>query len=371
MPLQGLGAGEQRAATPGSLSCKTSFPSTKRAEAVKRIVIRVLAVGALVVRGVWLYWQNNQTDPGVLRLSGHIEATETDLGFKVPGKIAAIHFEEGQEVKAGEVVAELESQDLRRELDAAQARLQAARANMAKLEAGYRPQEVREAQAAVAQAQADYDDKAKEYWRLENLFKRKVVTGSCRDLAVAAYLLAKEGLRRARENYDLLKEGYRREDIDAARAEFRQAQAALELAQTRLGDATITSPVTGVVLARPMEPGQVAAVGATVLTLGDLDHAYFEGYIPEPDLARVRYEQKAVVTTDTYPGKRYPAWVSYISSKAEFTPKSVETYKERITLVYRTKIRVENPHHELKPGMPAQAVIFLDQDKPPQAKGGA
>jgi len=328
----------------------------------------VLLLGAVAALGVWLYWENNQTEPGTLRLSGHIEATETDLGFKVPGKIAAIHFEEGEEVQAGEVVAELESQDLRRELDAARARLAAARANLTKLEAGYRPQEVREAQAAVAQARADYDDKAKDYRRMQNLFERRVVPASTRDKAEAAYLMAQESLRRAQENYDLLKAGYRQEDIDAARAELSQAQASLELAETRLGYATISSPVTGVVLARPMEPGQVAAVGATVLTLGDLDHAYFEGYIPETDLARVHYKQKAAVTTDTYPGKRYPAWVSYIASKAEFTPKSVETYKERITLVYRTKIRVENPQHELKPGMPAQAMIFLDQ--PPKDQGG-
>jgi HlyD family secretion protein len=113
----------------------------------------------------------------------------------------------------------------------------------------------------------------------------------------------------------------------------------------------------------------VAAVGATVLTLGDLDHAYFEGYIPETDLARVRYGQKAEITTDTYQGKIYPAWVSYLAAKAEFTPKSVETFKERVTLVYRTKIRVENQDHELKPGMPAQAVIFLDQ--PPKSGEGS
>ncbi len=334
---------------------------------MKRILLALLLLLAFLALGAWLYWSNKKNDRGVLRLSGHIEATETDLGFKVPGKVAAIYFEEGQEVKAGEVVAELESQDLRRELEAAQARLEATRANLAKLEAGYRPQEVREAQAAVAQAQADYDEKAKDYRRMQHLFERRVVPASTRDKAEAAFLMAKEGLRRARENYDLLKSGFRQEDIDAARAEFRQAQASLELAQTRLGYATITSPVTGVVLARPMEPGQVAAVGATVLTLGDLDHAWFEGYIPETDLARVRYEQKAEVTTDTYPNKRYPAWVSYIAAKAEFTPKSVETFKERVTLVYRTKIRVENPHHELKPGMPAQATIFLDQ--PLKSKG--
>jgi HlyD family secretion protein len=334
---------------------------------VKRILIAVLLLAGLLVLGVWLYWSTEKSNHGVLRLSGHIEATETDLGFKVPGKIAAIYFQEGQEVKAGDVVAELESHDLREEVKAAQARLETARANLAKMEAGYRPQEVREAQAAVAQAQADYDDKAKDFHRMQNLFERKTVSASTRDKSEAAYLMAKEAWRRARETYDLRKSGYRQEDIDAARADFRQAQASLQLAQTRLGYATIASPVNAVVLARPVEPGHVTAVGATVLTLGDLDHAYFEGYIPETDLARVRYGLRAEVTTDTYPGKRYPAWVSYISAKAEFTPKSVETYKERVTLVYRTKIRVENQKHELKPGMPAEAYIFLNE---PPIKSG-
>ena len=332
---------------------------------MKRVLLAVLLVGSVAALAVWHFWGGEAKDRGVLRLFGHLEATETDLGFKVPGKIAAIYFEEGQEVKAGQVVAELESQDLRDEVKSAQARLETARANLAKQEAGYRPQEVREAQAAVAQAQADYDQKAKDYQRMTNLLARQVVSASTLDKSQAAYLMAKEALRRARENYDLMKSGYRREDIDAARADARQAQAALELAKTRLSYATITSPVTGVVLARPVEPGSIAAVGATVLTLGDLDHAYFEGYIPETDLARVRYDQRAVVTTDTYPGKHYPAWVSYISSKAEFTPKSVETFKERVTLVYRTKIRVENQTHELKPGMPAEAEIFLKQ--PPKS----
>jgi len=336
---------------------------------VKRILLAVLLIGSLAALGVWLYWGSEKTEPGVLRLAGHIEATETDLGFKVPGKIAAINFQEGQEVKAGEVVAELESHDLREEVKAAQARLETARANLAKQEAGYRPQEVRESQAAVAQAQADYDDKAKDFYRMQNLLERKVVSASTRDKSQAAYLMAKEALRKARENYDMLKSGYRQEDIEAARADVRQAQSSLELARTRLGYATITSPVTAVVLARPVEPGYVAAVGATILTLGDLDHAYFEGYIPETDLARVRYGQKAEVTTDTFPGKRYPAWVSYISAKAEFTPKSVETFKERVTLVYRTKIRVENQSHELKPGMPAEALIFLNQ--PPRSGEGS
>jgi len=334
---------------------------------VKRILIAVLILAGLLAGGIWLYWGIEKSDHHILHLSGHIEATETDLGFKVPGKIASIYFQEGQEVKAGQVVATLEDHDLQEEVKQAQARLETARANLAKLESGYRPQEVREARAAVAQAEADYDEKAKDFSRMQNLFERKTVSAQTRDKAEAAYLMAKEALRRAKETYDLRKSGYRQEDIEAARADFRQAQAALQLARTRLGYATITSPVNAVVLARPVEPGHVAAVGATVLTLGDLDHAYFEGYIPETDLARVRYGQRAEVTTDTYPGKRYPAWVSFISSQAEFTPKSVETFKERVTLVYRTKIRVENKNHELKPGMPAEAYIFLNE---PPIKSG-
>ncbi len=329
----------------------------------KLLLIGILALVFLgVALGYWRLRTNQQVAKSVLHLSGHIETTETDLAFKVPGKIAAIHFEEGQSVKAGELVADLESQDLREEVAVAEGKLAAARATLDKQEAGYRPQEVREAQAAVAQAQADFAEKQRDFHRMQNLFSRKVISASTRDKSEAAYLVAKEVLRRARENYDLMREGYRLEDKKAARGDFQQAQANLGLARTRLGYATLTSPVNGVVLSRPGEPGEVMAVGATVLTLGDLDNVWFEGYIAETDLARVRYGQKATVTTDTYPGKQYAAWVSYIAAKAEFTPKSVETFKERVTLVYRTKIRCANPDHELKPGMPAEAVIFLDRE---------
>jgi HlyD family secretion protein len=325
----------------------------------KALVILVLMVAAAGVAAYYLGWVNRAGPAHELRLAGHIEATETNLGFKVPGKISAIYFEEGQEIKAGQVVAELESGDLRQEVAVAEGKLSAARANLDRLESGFRPQEVKESQAAAAQARADLVDKERDYKRMQALFVRKVVSASTRDRAEAAYLMAKEAARRAHETYDLRRQGYRREDIEAGRAEVEAARAQLELAKTRLGYARITSPVTAVVLARPAEPGQVVAVGTTVLTIGDLDHVWFEGWIPEPDLAKVRLEQEAFVTTDAYPGKKYSAWVSYISAKAEFTPKMVETYKERVTLVYRTKIRLDNPEHRFRPGMPAAAVIEL------------
>ena len=322
-----------------------------------------LALLVLAVLAYLLFLRGKAADPDLLRLSGHIEATQTDLGFKVPGKIAVINFQEGDEIKAGQTAAALEDKDLREDVAQAEAAHAAARANLAKLLAGSRPQEKREAAAAVAQAKADLVDKNREFKRMQALFERKTVSAQTRDRAEAAFLVAKEAHRRTEENYSLVKEGPRKEDIDAARAEARRTEAALELARTRLGYATIASPVTGVVLVRPGEPGEVVAIGTPVLTLGDLDNAYFEGYVPETDLAKVRYGQKAEITTDSYPGKKYPARVYFVSSKAEFTPKTVETHKERVTLVYRTKIRVENKDHSLKPGMPADAVIFL-KDQP-------
>jgi HlyD family secretion protein len=327
---------------------------------LKRALVIAIAAAVLGALAWWLYSRGSQGAENLLHVSGHIEATQTDLSFKVPGKIAAIHFDEGDEVRQGQVVAELEAQDLREDVALAEANLGSAQANLAKLLAGSRPQEIAAAKAAMDQAQADLHNKKLDYERNEDLFRQGVVPASRRDSAEAAYRVAQQAWRQAQENYRLVKAGPRVEDIEAGREAARQARANLDLARTRLGYARLYAPVGGVVLVREAEPGEVVAVGAPVLTTGDLDHAYLEAYIPETDLARVRYGQRASVTTDTYPGKRYPGRVYFISSQAEFTPKTVETRKERVTLVYRTKVAVSNPRHELKAGMPADGVIFLD-----------
>jgi HlyD family secretion protein len=317
----------------------------------------------LVVAGVlsfWLFSRGRQGSEIILHLAGHIEATETDLAFKLAGKISVINFQEGDWIKAGQVVAQLEAEDLRDQVAVAEGRVTAAQANLTKLLAGSRPQEKREALAAVQRAEADLRNRKLEFQRMQSLMERDAVAAANRDSAEAAYRMAQETLRQAKERYSLVMEGPRREDIDAAKAELQQGKADLGLARTRLSYAILTSPVNGAVLVRPAEPGEVLALGSPVLTIGDLDNIYFEGYIPETDLAKVLLGQKATITTDTYPGKEYPAWVSFISAKAEFTPKTVETFKERVSLVYRTKIRANNPNYELKPGMPAEAVIFLD-----------
>lgn len=325
-------------------------------------VIFLLGFLAVAAGVYWWFWRAGHNSRDHLRLMGHIEATETDLAFKVPGIISQINFQEGDYIKAGAVVAALDARDLRDELKAAAARVKAAEAALARLLAGSRVQEIAEAKAAVLQGQADLENKRLDYERMEGLLQRRAVAASRRDNARAAFLMAQETVRRAKEHYSLVQEGPRQEDIDQARAELKQARANLELAQTRLDYATLKAPVDGIVLTRPAEPGEVAAVGATILTTADLDNVYVQVYLPQTELGRVRFGQPASVTIDAYPDKQFPGWVSFINSKAEFTPKTVETYKERVALVYRTKIRVDNPHHELKPGMPAEVVIKLTDE---------
>jgi HlyD family secretion protein len=333
---------------------------------LKRKLLIILLLAGLATAGALAYRQyhvDDSADPSALRLSGHIETTETDLGFKVPGKVGAMYFQEGDQVEPGQLVAELEDQDLRQDVAVAEARQAAARATLDKLLAGSRPQELKDAQAALAQAAADQQDKARDLERQETLTKRAASPQANLDKARLAHTMAREGAQRARERYSLVKEGFRAEDIAAGRADLAQAKAALDLARTRLGYARLAAPVSGVVLVRQAEPGEVLAVGSPVVTLGDLDGVWLEGYIPETQLALVRLGQKAYVTTDSYPGKRYPAKVAYIAAKAEFTPKTVETQKERVTLVYRAKVRAENPDKELKPGMPGEAIIPLEPRK--------
>ena len=165
----------------------------------------------------------------------------------------------------------------------------------------------------------------------------------------------------AQERFALVKKGPRQETIDQARARLEQAKQSLALATTRLSYATLAAPFSGVVLSKHVEAGEYVSAGTPVVTVGDLEHVWVRAYVNETDLGRVKLGQKSRATTDTYPGKRYEGNVSFISSQAEFTPKSVQTSQERVKLVYRIKVNLLNPRMELKPGMPADVEIITEQ----------
>jgi HlyD family secretion protein len=377
----------------------------------KLVLAAAIAVALVILIGILVAW--SRRSPNALRVSGNIEVTEAEVSFKIPGRVLERLVDEGQTVKAGELVARLDSAELAQEVALRRADARAAQAALAELEAGSRPEEIAQAQAASEQAKARLDEmlagsrpeevaaaeaalrraqSEAERARLDEeryagLYKRSIVSAQQYDAARTAsrtalerqheaeeqMKLVREGprqeqiaqaraaWRQAAERYALVRKGPRREQIDQARARHEQARQALAVAETRFSYATLASPLSGVVLSKNTEPGEIVAAGSPIVTVGDLEHPWLRAYIDETDLGRVKVGQRARVSTDTYRGKVYDGRVSFIASQAEFTPKSVQTAKERVKLVYRIKIEIANPNMELKPGMPADAEIVVGE----------
>ena len=326
---------------------------------MRKAIILVLILGVAVAGGAYFYsrWQARQPADDTLRISGNIEAHESGVSFKVQGRIVALPIEEGQWVNAGDVLARLDSDDYRQEVQVGEAGVREREAELDLALAGSRSQDIKAAEQSVIDAKADLQLKQADLQRYETLYKNDEIPAQTRDTAATAVQRAQAVYDRSKQMYDELLEGTRKEQIRISRAAVNQAHQNLTMSRIRLGYTLLRAPVAGVVLVRDAELGEVMAPGTPVVTIADLDHLWLRGYVPETDLGRVRWGQDAAVRTDSFPGKSYHGRVSFISSEAEFTPKSVETHQERVTLVYRVKIDLDNPNHELKPGMPADAVI--------------
>lgn len=330
------------------------FPSNRK----KALVI--VAVGLTVAAAVaaWFRLREGRED-GAIRVSGNIEVTDVDVGFKIPGRVAQRAVDEGMAVSAGQIIARLDSADLELEVSLREAELQGSEAALKELVRGSRPQELARAGAAVAAAEAEAERLSREFERAKALYARDSISLQELERAEAAFVVAEQKGNEARETLRLVEEGPRKEQVEQGSARVRQAKEALELARTRLSYATVASPLTGIVLSKNAEPGDYVAAGTPVVTVGDLSEVWLRAYVEETDLGRVKVGQPVEVTTDTYPEKKYAGVVSFISSQAEFTPKSVQTRKERVKLVYRIKVDVVNPSMELKPGMPADGVLRI------------
>jgi HlyD family secretion protein len=281
------------------------------------------------------------------------------VSFKVQGRIVDLPVEEGQQVEQGALLARLEDADYKQRVRIDEAGVRVRESNLALTLAGTREQEVKAAQQTMIDAQADLEQKKLDTSAPSSLFAKDEVSAQERDLAATALKRAEAVFKEAQQRYNEAVEGSRKEEIAIARANLNQASANLGLSRVNLDYTILRAPSAGVITVRQAELGEVVAPGSPVVTLADLDHIWLRAYIAETDLGRIHWGQEATVTTDTYPGKQYHGRISFISSNAEFTPKSVQTYKERVTLVYRIKIDIDNPNHELKPGMPADAHIDL------------
>jgi HlyD family secretion protein len=285
-----------------------------------------------------------------LLVSGNIEAHESVVSFKaVQSRVVELPFDEGQWVTAGTLLAKLDDSDYRQQVAINEAALHVQEQQLASA-----MQKLEAARATVADDNADLGQKNIDYGRSQKLWIDKIISGDQRDHTETALKQSSAAMQR-----DVAMERSAQQDIEVAKANIRDASANLELAKIMLGYTTLRAPFSGVILTRQTELGEVMQPGTPVVTLADLDHVWLRAYVAETDLGRIRWGQAATVHTDTYPDKAYPGQISFIASEAEFTPKSVETHKERVTLVYRIKIEVDNPNHELKPGMPADGLIQL------------
>jgi HlyD family secretion protein len=345
------------------------------------------------------------------------------MAFKVAGKLIERKVDEGDSVTKGLIVARLDHEQAGRSRDREDAALSSARDQLTtaqtavawerqtmaadieqrradvqnyqqqylQLKNGSRPQEVQDAAAAVSMASSEADRARSDWERAQTLFKNDDISRQQYDQFRRNFETAEASLKSAKERQALVVEGPRVEAIAAAEAQVRRAQAGLKMAEanelelrrreddvktrqaeiarqqaqvqvaeSQLDDTTIASPIDGVVLVKSADVGEVLAPGATVVTLGDVEHPWLRGYIGEKDLGRVKLGDKAKVTSDSFPGKVFDGHVSFISSEAEFTPKQIQTQEERVKLVYRIKIEVANPKRELKLNMPVDAEIILN-----------
>ena len=324
----------------------------------KKIVPIILLVAAVAGASTYYFIKKNRNNPDTtLKISGNIEAHESVVGFKVQGRLMELPVEEGQFVKAGDLIAKLDQSDYRQQVGIDEATLNNREAELKLSLSGNRIQEIKSAEQSVVDAQAALKLNKADFQRYQALYEKDEVSAQIRDTAASNLTRAQATFERAKQNYDLVMEGVRKEQIAINRASVQTARQALGLSKIKLGYTSLLAPTSGVALVRQAEVGEIMAPGTPVVTIADLDHLWLRGYIGETDIARVTLGQPATIKCDTYPGKLYKGKVSFISSQAEFTPKSVETYKERVTLVYRIKIDLDNPSHELKPGMPADASI--------------
>ena len=325
----------------------------------KRLIL--FAVILLVIGGGWFgYRQWAKRTQESLKIQGNVDIRQVNLGFRVSGRIREMRFEEGDPVRAGDVIALLDEGPYQDQVNLAKAQLAQSTANLTKAIHGSRPQEIDQARAQVAQAQANVENADLTFQRESDLRRTNAISKQEFDNATATRDANRAQLRSAQANLALLEAGSRQEDIDAARAQVQHDQANLEMAELNLSDCKLLAPTNGVIITRALEPGAIVAAGTSVYSLCLYSPVWIRTYVDERDLGRIYPGMKALVYTDTNPEKPYQGQIGFISPVAEFTPKTVETRELRTDLVFRLRVVVQHPDRYLRQGMPVTVRLVDD-----------
>ena len=297
-------------------------------------------------------------DPAVVRLNGRLEAPLVDLAPKVAGRVVEILVREGDRVKAGDLLVKLDLGETAIAVERDRQGVQSAAARLEDLRLGSRDAELRGAEQEIADRRAAVELAKPELERQQALLSKKVGTPRDVDVARATLERAQANLRMSEERLKLLREGFRKYQTEQARVDVDRARSVLKQSETVAKESEIRAPADGVVLHRMAEPGLLLGPGSPALTLAFANRLYVRTFVPETQMGRVRPGQTAEVTVDAFPGRRFPARVTEISPDAEFTPKPVETRRERVNLVYAAKVDLDGGWNEpLVPGQPAEVLV--------------
>ena len=331
----------------------------------KRIIIAVFVVLLLGV-GALVYFGQRQTQRGELYYSGTIEATQSNLAFQTSGRVINVAVREGQAVTKDQLLAELDPSELKSRKDQAEANLEKSiktQDQLATLLSIYKttlPADVARAETSVANARDILEDARKNYRRYEQLFKQGVVAEKERDAVKLNYDTAKSrlddgeaSLRQAKSNLNRIEAT--KQEFEAMISQARQAKAALEQTDIQLNYSRLLAPYSGIITSRNVEPGEVVTSGREVLSMADLSTVDLKIFVDETEIGKVKPGQDVDVKIDTFSDKVFKGKVTFISPEGEFTPKIIQTKKERVKLVYLVKVSIPNPNLELKTGMPADA----------------
>lgn len=326
----------------------------------RKIVIAAAAV--VVAASTWYGWHASQPprDPNLVVLHGNVDLRQVALAFNGSERIARLMVDEGQRVKAGQLLGELDTRTLALRLDAARAQAEAQRQVLKRLQAGNRPEEVAQARANTAAVQADADlaqrqlERVRAAWRESN---GRAVSQQDVDAAGAGARAAAARLESSRKAQQLLQAGARAEDVAHAQAQLDAARADIALTERLLAEAKLIAPVDAVVRARLMEAGEMASPQRPVYTLAIAAPKWVRAWIAETDLGRIRPGMPASIAIDSQPGQPLPGRVGYIASVAEFTPKTVQTEELRTALVYEVRVLADDRADRLRMGMPATVRI--------------
>jgi len=314
---------------------------------------------SLVIISLFIIGCNSNENEKTLKASGNIEVIEITVSSKVTGEIKEIFKKEGELIKKGDTVLIIDHENLDYQLQQAEAGVDIAEAQLKLLKSGARQEDIKQTEEMLKQAEINFEQAKKDKERMANLFESKSITKKQLEDATARYEVSLAQLNSAKENYKKITNLARPEEIAQAEANFKKQKATLELLQKNIKDSYVTSPRNGYIVKEFVEEGETVSMFASLFKVSDLSVAELVIYVSEKELGKVKLNQKAEIHIDTFKDKKYEGHVSYISPEAEFTPKNIQTEDERTKLVYAVKLRIPNQNMELKPGMPADAVIKL------------